>query len=118
VNRRKIFEVTTYFLFRVAALSFVFLFLLWLSGSLHFILGMVLYDSCPVVDTVVQGMLPDSEAGEVLNGCLYKQESVLESLNITAYNLTDVFNYILSTTNKEKKRKEKKEIKKLIDCQR
>jgi Na+-transporting methylmalonyl-CoA/oxaloacetate decarboxylase gamma subunit len=78
----------------ISALSFIFLFLLWLFGSIHFLLGMVLYDACPVVDVAVQGMLPkDSDVGVVLEGCLYEHRSVLDSMNISAYNLTNVFDY-------------------------
>jgi gas vesicle protein/Na+-transporting methylmalonyl-CoA/oxaloacetate decarboxylase gamma subunit len=78
----------------ISAIFFVFLFLLWLSGSIHFLLGMVLYDACPVIDVTVKGLLPqDSQGAEVLEGCLYEHRSVLDSLNITAYNLTDVFSF-------------------------
>jgi len=78
----------------VAAFGFVLLVLLWLSGSIHFVVGMVLSDSCPVVNTVVQGLLPtDGEAATVLQGCLYDDRSVLDSMNITAFNLSNVFDY-------------------------
>lgn len=77
----------------IAAFSFVFIFLLWFSGSIHFLLGMALYDACPVIDVTVQGLLPDSQAAVVLKGCLYEHRSVLESMNISAYNLTEVFDY-------------------------
>jgi hypothetical protein len=57
-------------------------------------MGMALYDVCPVIDSTVRGLLPqDSQAADVLEGCLYDHRSVLDSLNISAYNLTDVFDY-------------------------
>lgn len=78
----------------IAALSFVFLFFLWFSGSIHFLLGMALYDACPIIDVAVQGMLPaDSQGAAVLRGCLYEDRSVFDSMNITAYNLSEVFDY-------------------------
>lgn len=78
----------------VSAFGFVFLFFLWLSGSIHFLLGMVLNDACPVVNVVVQGLLPNSQAGDVLNGCLYEGQTVLESMNLTSqYNFTEIFDH-------------------------
>lgn len=79
----------------VSAFGFVFLFFLWLSGSIHFLLGMVLNDACPVVDVVVQGLLPkNSTAGDVLNGCLYEGKSVLQAMNLEdQYNFTSVFDH-------------------------
>lgn len=79
----------------VSAFGFVFLFFLWLSGAIHFLLGMVLHDACPVVDVVVQGLLPkNSTAGDVLNGCLYEGKTVLESMNLEdKYNFTQVFDH-------------------------
>lgn len=79
-----------------AAFGFVFLFLFWLSGSIHFLVGMVLSDSCPILNNVTQGLLPtDGDAARVLNGCLYGHTTVLQSLNISAYNLSDAFDCIL-----------------------
>lgn len=78
----------------VSAVSIVFIVLLWLSGAIHMLLGMALYDACPVIDVAVKGMLPQgSQAANVLQGCLYEHRSLLTSLNITAYNLTEVFDY-------------------------
>lgn len=77
----------------VAGFGFVFLFFLWLSGSIHFLLGMALNDACPIVDVVVQGLLPkNSTAGDVLNGCMYQGKTVLQSMNIEdRYNFSEVF---------------------------
>lgn len=42
-----------------------------------------------------KGLLPkDSQAADVLEGCLYEHRSVLDSLNISAYNLSEVFDCI------------------------
>lgn len=78
----------------VSGFGFVFLFFLWFSGSIHFLLGMVLNDACPVVQPIVQGLLPDGDAGAVLNGCLYLNRSVLDSLDVAdEFNMTDLFSY-------------------------
>lgn len=78
----------------VAGFGFVFLFFLWFSGSIHFLLGMVLNDACPVVNTIVKGMLPtDDDAGKVLNGCMYEDRSVLQSMDLESqYDFNKVFN--------------------------
>jgi Na+-transporting methylmalonyl-CoA/oxaloacetate decarboxylase gamma subunit len=82
----------------VAGFGFVFLFFLWFSGSIHFLLGMVLNDACPVVNTIVKGMLPtDDDAGKVLNGCMYEDRSVLQSMDLESqYDFDKVFNQTAS----------------------
>lgn len=85
----------------VAAFGFIFLILLWLSGSIHFLLGLALSDACPIVDVAVQGALDDFEVsanglvdpGYVIKGCLFEHRTVFQSLNVSAYNLSEVFDY-------------------------
>lgn len=77
----------------VAAFGFAFCFLLWFSGAIHFLVGMALSDACPIMNTVVGGLIDNStDGGRVLEGCLLGSRTVLQSMNKEKdYNFTAIF---------------------------
>lgn len=78
----------------VAVLGMFLSTILWLGGSTYFGVGMVMTDMCPRVDIIVKALTnTSSQEGVVLQGCLTGSSTVLESLNVTAYNLTELNYY-------------------------
>jgi len=87
------FVVKYKFIFNIiAGIGFALGFLLWFLGGIHLALGMTMGDACPVIDPFVMSVIPSGQIGNVIHGCM-DGETIIEGLNITAFNLSSVFDY-------------------------